>query len=121
MSEMPSSGQPSLPDIQSRLQEVTHLLRHSSNIDDDTRAMLAELVDELGAALRTAQVPGEQIDHLAGTTSHLVEALHHRKDTHGLTALRDRLEDVVAGAEANHPYVVGVARRLLDTLANMGI
>jgi hypothetical protein len=34
---------------------------------------------------------------------------------------RERLEEAVVEAEAQAPLAVGLARRLLDTLANIGI
>src|SRR5260370_24571593 len=72
---MPENTTP-LPEIQARLHDVARLLRESDKVDPSSRQILAELVDELGEALRSSQVPPEEVAQLAGTTAHLAEALH---------------------------------------------
>lgn len=121
MTENDLSGTPSLPDIQRRLAEVAALLRDSTALDAEARAVLAELVQELSGNLAGAPMASDQLTHLAGTTTHLAEALHHRRDPRRVAAWRERFEDAVNRAEVDYPVTVGVARRLLDVLANMGI
>jgi hypothetical protein len=110
-----------LPEVQQRLHEVARLLRESRQVDPDSRKILAELVDELSEALRSSQVPPEEVAVLAGTTAHLAEALHHRPVPGWLGQVRDRFEEAALRAEARAPVAVGLARRLLDALANIGI
>ena len=117
---MPENTTP-LPEIQARLHEVARLLRESGNVDPGSRQILAELVDELGEALRSSQVPPEEVAQLASTTAQLAEALHGRHDAGWLAQLRDRFEAAALGAEARAPVAVGLARQLLDALANIGI
>jgi phosphoglycolate phosphatase-like HAD superfamily hydrolase len=90
-------------------------------MDLEPRQVLAELIDELSTALKSAQLPSDEVTHLAGTTMHLAEALHHQHDKGMLEKVRDRFEDATAQAEARAPVAVGLARRVLDALAQMGI
>jgi hypothetical protein len=108
-------------DVQSRLREVAGLLRNPRSLDAEGRRVLAELVEELSAALASANVPPEEVARLAESTVHLAESLQHPHD-HGLLGnARDRLEGAAIDAEAHAPLAVGLARRLLDVLANIGI
>ncbi len=121
MSENPSSNPPAVPEIKARLQEVARLLRRSGSLEPDARRNLAELVEELGRTLETAAVPPAEVAHLAESTAALAETLHHEQDAGILERSRDHLERAVSSAEAFAPVTVGVARRLLETLANLGI
>jgi hypothetical protein len=117
---MPDNASP-LPDVQQRLHEVAGLLRESGSVDPEARNVLAELVDELSEALRSSQVPPEEVAVLARTTAQLAEALHHRPAPGWLGQVRDRFEQAALRAEARAPVAVGLARRVLDALANIGI
>jgi hypothetical protein len=112
---------PAGPSVEARLHDVARLLRGPSSLDPESRQTLAELVDELGKALRSAPVPPAEVARLAERTTHLVESLHHRHDRARVRTVRDRFEQAVVNAEVRHPLVAGMARRLLDTLANIGI
>jgi peroxiredoxin len=112
---------PAVPSIEARLHDVARLLRDSSSLDPESRRTLAELVDELGKALRSAPVPPAEVARLAERTTHLAESLHHRHDRERVQTMRDRFEQAVVNAEVRHPLIAGLARRLLDTLANIGI
>ncbi len=115
------SDTPSVPQIQARLRELARKLRQSSSVDAETQSALAELMDELSAALGGATVPPAEVAHLADSTAHLADALHHQHDRGVLESARDRLQEAVIRAEAESPVAVGLARRLLDALANLGI
>ena len=67
------------------------------------------------------RVSAAEAAHLSESTARLIEGLHGRHDEGVLAAARDRLEGAVVGAEARAPVVAGVARRLLEALANLGI
>ena len=121
MPDQPAPATPSVPEIQARLHKVAQLLQEGRTLDPESQRVLAELVDELSAALRSAQVPPEEMTHLAEQTARLAEALHHRHDQGLLARVRDRFEDAVVNAEVHAPLVSGLARRLLDALANFGI
>ena len=78
-------------------------------------------MDELGKTLRSAAVPPAEVARLAETTTHLTESLHRRHDHDRVRSVRERFEQAVVNAEVQHPLIAGIARRLLDTLANIGI
>jgi hypothetical protein len=118
MPETPQPGPPPAPEVQARLQEVARALRQSTAIDAESQEALADLVEELSRSLRTSDAA--EVTRLAETTAHLAEALHHRQGEVPVT-LRDRLERAAINAEAHAPIAVGLARRLLDALANIGI
>src|SRR5947209_5087841 len=61
MLDIPESNGPSVSEIQSRLHAVAGMLRDSRTIDPESRRVLAELVDELTAALQTASVPTAEV------------------------------------------------------------
>jgi len=107
--------------VEARLHDVARLLRGSDSLDAESRRTLAELVDELSKALRSTSVPAVEVARLAETTTHLAEALHRRHDRERVRTVRDRLDEAVVSTGLRHPLVAGIARRLLDTLANIGI
>ncbi len=108
-------------DVQARLHEVARMLRGSSSLDSEARPFLAELVDELGATLTASNAPPAELARLAESAAHLAEALHHQHDQGFLGNARDRLNSALIQAESKAPLAAGVARRLLDAIANLGI
>jgi hypothetical protein len=119
MPETPEPSKPAVPEVQARLKDVARLLRQSDSIDPESQQALAELVDELSKTL-AGPVPPDEVTHLAETTAHLAEVLHQREQRLPFS-VRDRLERALVNAEAHAPTAVGLARRLLDALANIGI
>jgi hypothetical protein len=114
-------GTPSVPEIQARLNTITQLLQRSASLDPASRQALADLVQELSTALQSGQVPPAELAQLAERTARLAESLHHRHDQGVLGHARERFEEAVVGAEAQAPFIAGLAHRLLETLANLGI
>jgi uncharacterized membrane protein len=121
MAEIPESSPPVVPQLQERLQEVARLLRKSGPMEPESQRDLAALVEEVSKVLATTTVPSAEVTHLAESTAHLAETLHHEQDRGVLEKARARLERAVGNAEAYAPLPVGLARRLLDVLANLGI
>jgi hypothetical protein len=121
MAEPPAAQPPSAAETRARLQDVARLLRQSGTIDPESQRALAELLDELSTALATVNVPAAEVTHLAQSAAHLVESLHHPHDRSLVGMARDRLERTMLSAEAHAPVAVGLARRVLDALANIGI
>src|SRR5262245_9942209 len=121
MAELPPSGAAAVPEVQARLQDVARRLRQPGSLDLATQGALAELVEELSTALAAGNVPPAELSHLADSTAHLAEALHHPQTQGLLGKARDRRELAVTNAEALAPTAVGLARRLLVALANIGI
>jgi hypothetical protein len=114
-------GVPPTAGVQASLHAIAQALRAGQPLDAEARQALAELVDELGNALNSAAVPSAEVDHLAGSTAHLVQALQQRHDAGRLASARGRLERAILAAEAQAPFLAGLARRVLDALANVGI
>lgn len=121
MPEQPSSGSPAPSGVQASLHAIAEVLREPQPLDHEAREALAALVDELGAALATAPVPPAEVAHLADSTARLVKEVHRQAAPGMLTAARDRLDAAIVAAESKAPLVAGLARRLLDALANIGI
>jgi 2-methylcitrate dehydratase PrpD len=121
MPENPETKTPSVQEVQAKLHEVARILQKSTSLDAEAQQILAELVDELGVALQASNTPPAEVARLAASAAHLAEALHHQRDQGFLGKARDRLGAAVLQAEAKAPVPAGLARRLLDVLANIGI
>jgi len=106
--------------VRTHLQEVVPLLRETRHIEPEVQQALADLVDEL-IRVMDPNAPAAQAAHLAESSTHLVQALHRKHHAGLITAAKERLEEAATRAEAEAPVATGLARRLIDTLANMGI
>lgn len=120
MSETPPTTPAVAIDARTRLLELADLLRGARHLGDGDRRELADLVAELAGTIDPA-APSPQAAHLADAAAHLVRALHERHDAGPIAAARRRLEEATALAEAKAPVATGLARRLIDTLADIGI
>ena len=121
MSEQSPPGSPTPSGVQASLHAIAEVLRQPRPLDHDSREALAALVDELGTSLATAPVPPAEVAHLAESTAKLVQAVHRQAAPSVMTAARDRLESAILAVESQSPLAAGLARRLLDALANIGI
>jgi Domain of unknown function (DUF4404) len=121
MTEQPAAGSPNLSEIQNRLENIAQRLREAGNLEPETKQELADIVEELGKALASCPLPSPEMAHLSDSAAHLVQALHEKHDTSMLAAARDRLEEAIVRVETGAPVVAGLVRRLVDTLANLGI
>jgi hypothetical protein len=117
---MPEQPQ-GLPDVQASLHAIARILREAHHLGPDARQALAEFVDELGRDLERGAVPPTETAHLAAGTAHLLQALHPRPNPGVLVGARERLEQAILNAETKAPFAAGLAQRLLDALANVGI
>jgi hypothetical protein len=121
MPEQPPSGPSVPPSVQASLHAVAEVLRDPHPLSLEAREALAALVDELGNLLVMPGAPPEAVAHLADSTAHLVQAVHRRADEGILVGARDRLEQAILGVESHAPLAAGIARRVLDALAGIGI
>jgi hypothetical protein len=120
MPEEPNDA--SLPaTIQASLRTIAAVLREPHPLSVEAQEALAGLMDELGNVVTAKEPPPEAVRRLADSTARLVQAVHRRADAGLVVQARDRVEQAIIGAEAHAPLVAGVARRLLDALANIGI
>jgi hypothetical protein len=118
MAEQPS---PIPSSVQANLHAIAEVLRDPHPLDAESRKALAALMDELGAALANPTVPAAEIHHLTESTAQLVQAVHRRAEPGLLASARNRLEAAVLRVEGRAPLMAGLAQRLLDALANIGI
>jgi hypothetical protein len=115
----PSSRQP-VATTPGNLHHLAQLLRQADHLDPAVQQELATLLEELAGALpATAELPDAA--HLLGHVAEVARALHQQHDSGILTAARDRLEKAAVRAELEAPLATGIARRLIDVLANLGI
>jgi hypothetical protein len=117
--DQPAAGAAS--DVPLRLREVAQLLRRAHHLGPEAREALADLADELAGAVGSGAVSSAEGQHLAATAGHLIEVLHHNRDEGAVAAARRRVEEAVLAAEARAPVAAGLAHRLLDALADLGI
>lgn len=121
---MPHADAPesfSLPDVRVRLHDAAQLLRNPKSIDPDVRRALADLVDELGKALDTPDVPPAEVARLAAYAAQLTEALHHERDRGFLEQAQDRMRNLALQVETRTPTAVHLVENLINALANIGI
>lgn len=121
MSDKPESGPPSVPEVRARLHDVAKMLRESQTLDPQVQSSLAELLDELSTALEAPSAPPAEVARLADTTTHLAASLQQPHDRGLLERARNSFEGAIIEAEVHAPIAVGLARGLLDALANIGI
>jgi hypothetical protein len=121
MAENPASRASTLSATKARLRDIAGLLREAGSLDPAARRALAELVDELTKSLESENLPAAELTHLAETTAQLGEALHQKEDLGVIGKAREGLQRAVSKAEANAPLAVGLARKLLDALSQIGI
>lgn len=102
------------------LREVVPLLREVRHIEPEARQALADLVDELIRVI-DPNAPVARTAHLAESSTHLIQVLHRKQHAGLINTAKERLEEAAARAEAEAPVATGLARRLIDALANLGI
>lgn len=121
MADSHDTNVPSVPEVRARLHETATLLQNASGLDAGLRQTLTELLQELGTALAQPAAPPAEVARLAESVAHLADALHARHDQGLVAGARDRLERFMVQAESHAPTAVGLAQRLIDAIANLGI
>jgi hypothetical protein len=121
VSEQSSTAPVDVAGIRGRIHELAGLLRTAGHLDADAQQALAGLLDELGDQLAPTAAPSPATAHLAATAAQLAHALHERHETGVIAGVKSRLEEATCRAENEAPLALGIVRRLIDTLANMGI
>jgi hypothetical protein len=116
-----SQGPESPAGLPERLHEIARLLRQADHVSPDQKQAVANLADELANALRSAPPSSAEVAHLADSAAHLIESLHRRENRGVLVSARDRLEQAILSTEARTPFLAGLARRLVEALASLGI
>ena len=112
---------PAISNLETSIHNLARIVRDARHIDPDAQKALADLVDVLSNSLHAGPLPAEETARLAESAAHLASALHQRHEATVLAQARDRFQDAVALAQVRVPVITGVARRLLDVLADLGI
>jgi Domain of unknown function (DUF4404) len=99
------------------LRETAQLLRQAEHLTPEQRQALADAANRLADALNETS-PQEAVQLSAAATA-LMAALH-RQDA-PVEEHRSRLEEAILAAETRAPVATGLARQLIDALANLGI
>lgn len=120
MTDPSPSAVPSGEAEQVSLAELARLLRHVDHLEPEARRQLADLVEELDSALH-GNKSEESAQHLAESVRQLAQALQTQHPENPITHAREQLEATVARTAAEVPVASGVARRLIDILADLGI
>src|SRR5262249_24181113 len=102
------------------LRELARELRDVEHLQRDARRQLADLVEELDRALHNEHSP-EQARHIDQAASKLLNALRDRRDEPRMRHLGEQFRHTLERAEVQAPVATGVARRLIDLLADLGI
>jgi hypothetical protein len=126
---MPVNPEPQTPidpttrvaELRADLHDVAGWLREAHALEPQAQRALAGLVEELMKLLEKENLPEAELDHLAEMTGHLRAALHHQHELGVVGRVQEGFQRALSNAEANAPVAMGLARQLLDTLANIGI
>lgn len=112
---------PSVEQIRAGLHDLARDLRQADHLEPQAQRALADLLEELNRVLGPAAPPSAETAHLADSVAQLARALHEQHHPSLLEAARNRLQEAAVRAENAAPIPVGMARRLIETLANLGI
>src|SRR5579859_6910781 len=107
--------------VQDHLHTIARLLRDVRHLSPDAQDLLAELVDELGRALESNEVPPAELGHLAEQVAALLRAAKPGGDAGLLAQIQDRLDQAATALESRAPMLTGLTRRLIETLSELGI
>ena len=100
-----------------KLRETAQLLREAEHLTPEQRRALAEAAERLADALKDTS-PAEAAQ-LSEAAAGLMEAVHRQHTP--VEEARERLEQAIIAAETRAPVATGLARQLIDALANLGI
>jgi hypothetical protein len=121
MPEQQPTGPVSPSAVPARLREVARLLRQADHLEPEVQQSLAALAEELAKTLGASGVPSAEEVEIGQLAGQLIQALHQGDDAAPVSATRRRLQEAIIAAEARAPFAAGLARQLLDVLANIGI
>lgn len=118
---MSPSSPDAAPAVREQLRTIARVLREVHPLSLDLQRLLAGLLEELADALAAEKVSPASLSRLTESMAHLAEAVHHQKERHLVSGLREGMERAVVEVEAHYPNLAGLARKLMDTLTNIGI
>jgi hypothetical protein len=121
MAEPPATNVPTLQQLRAGLHELAEVLHEKHRLEPQAQEALANLMDELSKALDPTAAPPAETAQLAASAAQLAKTLHQKHNQTLLAAAKQRLEEAAFRAETAAPLATGLARRLLDVLADLGI
>jgi hypothetical protein len=108
-------------ELVANLHSTAKTLIATKRLTPTAQKALASLVDELGNTLASGKTSSEELVRLAECVAQLDLALHAPENREHPNQARERLKESIYQAEANHPYITGLAHQLLNILAELGI
>ena len=109
--------------IQDTIAKIEARIRQSSNLTEENRQALVELVEtlreEVQGLSQTHDEQAESITRFADLSAH--EATRKGKDQKLLDLSVRGLESSVEGFEQSHPKLVALVNRICTTLSNLGV
>ena len=108
-------------DVRAKLQAISGALRDVDHLGPEARQRLADLGEELSRAIATEQGSPTNAAHLSDSVARLALAIQENREPGLLESARNRLEQAVVSTEIESPMMSGIASRLIQTLADLGI
>jgi len=108
-------------DIRTQLQSIAAALRQVDHINQDGRQRLADLVEELSAAIVAVPNTSTEAIHLTDTAARLARAIQENDEAGVLETARRRLQKLIVSAKTDAPVLTGIAERLVRALSDIGI
>jgi hypothetical protein len=107
--------------VQEHLHAISLLLRSPHRLSPEAKAVLADFVDELGAALDAQDAPSAEVARLTECATNLLHAVQEQHEPNVLEAAEERLEHAAVAVESRSPALANLTRRLAEMLSNLGI
>ena len=103
------------------LHELAQKVRDADSLGPQAQRAVADLLDDLAQAIPPATASSAEATHLADSATHLADALRKPPQSSAVPPALARFETAVARAEAKAPLASGIARQIIEALANLGI
>ena len=120
MSEKPNESAASIA-VSTQLHAISQILRGVHQLDSQTQAALADLVDEVSSTLEGTTVDNAKLARLTESAATLVKAVHERHDEGILASAQERLLHAAVAVESESPGLASLTRRVAEMLSNVGI
>jgi hypothetical protein len=100
---------------------LAQVLHEKHQLEPEAQQALADLMEELARSVGSSTGPSPETAQLASSVAEIARSLQEEEQPTLLAAARERLQDAALRAERRAPLVTGLARRLLEILADLGI
>ena len=109
--------------IKAQLDRVTQIVKNAAAMPDDKRNQLAELIDELQEALKTAAEKRPEDSERVVRTAELVatEVAKEKPDKGFLNITVEGLKQAAKAVEDIAPTVISVAAKVASFVAGLGV